>query len=156
MFVNSIPKSPIISGLLLIFFRALQRTVIVPPEAGYGQKGMNEIPVNYYLTLNNHFHCSSKTRFKHFLFCLPLFLDLNLWNCKTNTSLAHLSHFRTATYFKTLFTVFSGTNFAARSFVWSEYRTFRSKTTRREVRCIPTLIYFFSVEEMILMPNCSC
>ncbi|KAI5660886.1 hypothetical protein M9H77_20209 [Catharanthus roseus] len=63
-----------------------KRTVIVPPEAGYGQKGMNEIPVNYYLTLNNHFHCSSKTRFKHFLFCLPLFLDLNLWNCKTNTS----------------------------------------------------------------------
>ena len=24
----------------------VQRTVIVPPEAGYGQKGMNEIPVS--------------------------------------------------------------------------------------------------------------
>lgn len=28
------------------FYVPLQRTVIVPPEAGYGQKGMNEIPVN--------------------------------------------------------------------------------------------------------------
>lgn len=26
----------------------MQRTVIVPPEAGYGQKGMNEIPVRTY------------------------------------------------------------------------------------------------------------
>lgn len=24
----------------------MQRTVIVPPEAGYGKRGMNEIPVN--------------------------------------------------------------------------------------------------------------
>jgi len=29
----------------------LQRTVIVPPEAGYGQKGMNEIPVRTYYKL---------------------------------------------------------------------------------------------------------
>lgn len=30
------------------FLVSLQRTVIVPPEAGYGPKGMNEIPVSHF------------------------------------------------------------------------------------------------------------
>lgn len=29
----------------------LQRRVIVPPELGYGKKGMNEIPVNFYICI---------------------------------------------------------------------------------------------------------
>ena len=32
-------------SFIVFFLVCLQRTVIVPPEAGYGQKGMSEIPV---------------------------------------------------------------------------------------------------------------
>lgn len=38
------------------FLISLQRTVIVPPEAGYDKKGMNEIPVKPYSIL--FFLCS--------------------------------------------------------------------------------------------------
>lgn len=31
----------------LIDFKIVQRTVIVPPDLGYGQNGLNEIPVRH-------------------------------------------------------------------------------------------------------------
>lgn len=45
-FVFSSDENNVLSRV--VFLTLLQRTVIVPPEAGYGQKGMNEIPVRTY------------------------------------------------------------------------------------------------------------
>lgn len=43
-FVASVSSNTVLN-YQIVFIECLQRTVIVPPEKGYGQKGMNEIPV---------------------------------------------------------------------------------------------------------------
>lgn len=76
--VYMFPWSTFVAYIILAFHvhvlsRMVQRTVIIPPELGYGKKGMNEIPVRAYIIfeihhfVNNFYEFSLESRS---IFCL--------------------------------------------------------------------------------------